>query len=93
MGWCTPPDGAPPTTSQPIVKKKKGKRPCSTAPPPLGLFDLLAIKKIHNMAPKKTKNTYFFNGDQFEDGLLVKDFGASAVLSLDRPRLPHQLHR
>jgi len=76
-----PPDGALPTASGPIIKKKKGKRPHSTAPPPLGLFGPLAIKKIHNMVPKKMENTYFFNGDQFEDGLLVKDFGASAVSS------------
>jgi len=62
-------------------KKKKDKWPYSTAPPPLGLFDPLAIKKIHNMVPKKTENTYFFNSDQFEDGLLVKDFGASAMSS------------
>jgi len=33
------------------------------------------------MAPKKTENTYFFNGDQFEDRLLVKDFGASSMSS------------
>jgi transcription elongation factor len=60
---------------------KKGKQPRSTAPPPLGLFDPLAIKKIHNVAPKERENFYFFNGDKFEDGLLVKDFGASAVSS------------
>lgn len=59
---------------------KKGKRPRSTTPP-LSLFDPLFIKKTFNVVPKKRKNVYFFNGDRFEDGLLVKDFGASAVSS------------
>jgi transcription antitermination factor NusG len=60
---------------------KKGKRPRYTAPPPLSLFDPLFIKKTYNIVPKKKENTYFFNGDKFEHGLLVKDFGASAVSS------------
>jgi hypothetical protein len=58
---------------------KKGKRPRSTAPPPLSLFDPLFIKKTFNVVPKKKGNTYFFNGDKFEDGLLLKVFGASNV--------------
>ena len=60
---------------------KKGKRPRSTDLPPLSLFDPLAIKKTFGVVPKKRENAYFFNGDKFEDGLLVKDFGASAVSS------------
>jgi len=71
----------PPPDRSSKKKKKKGKQPHTTAPPPLGLFDPLAIKKIHNMAPKKMENMYFFNGNQFKDGLLVKDFGTSAVSS------------
>jgi transcription elongation factor len=60
--------------------KQERKRPRST-PPPLNLFNPLAIAKTFNIVPKKRGNTYLFNGDKFEDGLLVKDFGASAVSS------------
>ena len=60
---------------------KLGKRPRSTPPPPLTLFDPLEIKKTFGRVPKKKGNRYSFNGDKFEDGLLVKDFDASAVSS------------
>ena len=60
---------------------KQGKRPCSTLLTPLTLFAPLAIVKTFRVAPKKRGNIYFFNSDKFKHGLLLKDFGASAVSS------------
>ena len=60
---------------------KLGKRPRSIRPPPLTLFDPLEIKNTFGRVPKKKENRYSFNGDKFENGLLVKDFDASAVSS------------
>ena len=56
---------------------KLGKRPCPTFP--LTLFNLLVIKRTFNVVPKKKGKTYFFRGNKFKDGLLLKDFGASNV--------------
>ena len=60
---------------------KRGKWPHST-PPPLTLFDLLAITKTFRVVPKTKGNILMFKGDKFENGLLVKDFGASTVSSM-----------
>jgi hypothetical protein len=60
---------------------KGAKRPRTTPPPPLTLFDPLAITKAFHVVPKKKGNIFMFNGDKFEDGLLLKDFSASTVSS------------
>ena len=59
-------------------KRGNLKRPRFT-PPPLTLFNPLVIAKTFHVVPQKKGNIHMFNGDKFEDGLLLKDFSASAV--------------
>jgi transcription elongation factor SPT5 len=65
-----------------LSTRKRGnlKRPRFT-PPPLTLFDPLVITKTFRVVLKKKGNIHMFNGDKFENGLLIKDFSASAVSS------------
>ena len=48
--------------------RKRGKQPHSTPPPPLTLFDPLAIMKTFCVVPKTKRNILMFKGDKFKIG-------------------------